>query len=79
MEEHVYALVMLLKQFTVFIGYSNIMAYVLHPTVKEILNQQDGLDIRVKWLSGFNQVVVKKEDRERPHLLLLWALTNTCM
>ena len=45
MEKHAYALVMSLKHFRVFVGYSNIMVYVLHPADKEILKKQDGMDI----------------------------------
>ena len=45
MEKHAYALVMFLKHFKVFVGYSNIMVYVLHLADKEILKQQDGMDI----------------------------------
>ena len=50
MKKRAYALVMSLKHFKVFIGYSKIMAYVSHPTFKEILKQQDGLDARAKWI-----------------------------
>ena len=50
MEKHAYALVMLLKHFRVFIRYSKMMVYVLHPAIKEILKQQDDLDIRSKWI-----------------------------
>ena len=55
MEKNAYALVMSLKHFRVFIGYSKIMAYVLHPAVKEILKQQDGLDIRAKWIAKIQE------------------------
>ena len=55
MKKHACALVMSLKHFRVFIGYSKITAYVMHLVVKEILKQQDGLDIRAKWIAKIQE------------------------
>ena len=52
MKTRTYALEMSPKYFRVYIEYSNIMAYVPHPTVKETLKQQDGLDSRAKWIAN---------------------------
>lgn len=55
MEKQAYALVMFLKHFRVYIGYSEIMAYVPHPAVKEILKQQDDLDAQAKWITKIQE------------------------
>jgi hypothetical protein len=55
MEKHTYALVKSLKHFQVYIGYSRVVGYVPHPTVKDILGQQDCLGIRGKWVSKIQE------------------------
>ena len=55
MEKQAYALVKSLKYFRVYIGYSKVVGYVPHPTVKYILGQQDCLGVRGKWVSKIQE------------------------
>jgi hypothetical protein len=55
MEKKSYALVKSLKHFQVYIGYSNIVGYVPHATVKDILGQHDYLGDRGKWVSKIQE------------------------
>jgi hypothetical protein len=55
MEKQAYALVKTLKHFRVYVGYSKIVGYVPHSTVKDILAQQDCLGVRGKWFSKIQE------------------------
>jgi hypothetical protein len=55
MEKQAYVLVKYLKNFRVYVGYSKIMGYVPHSTVKEILDQHDCLELRGKWVSKIQE------------------------
>ena len=55
MEKQAYALVKSLKHFRTYIGYSKVVGYVPHSTVKDILSQQDYLGIRGKWVSKIQE------------------------
>ena len=59
MKKQAYALVMSLKHFMVYIGYSKAIAYVLHSIVKEIWKQQDCLDTRGIGLRRFRNIIWK--------------------
>ena len=54
-EKQAYALVKSLKPFRTYIGYSKVVGYVPHSTVKDILSQQDCLGIREKWVSNIQE------------------------
>jgi hypothetical protein len=51
MENQTYTLVQVLKHFKNYVRYSKIVAFVSHPTTKDILSQQKCLGIREKWIS----------------------------
>ena len=55
MEKQAYALVKSLKHFRTYVGYSKIIGYVPHATVKDIMSQQDCLGIRGKWVSKIQE------------------------
>jgi hypothetical protein len=55
MEKQAYALVKSLKHFRTYVGYSRIIAFVPHSTVKDILPQQDCLGTRGKWVSKIQE------------------------
>ena len=55
MEKQAYALVKSLKHFRTYVGYSKVVGYVPHSTVKDILSQQDFLGIRGKWVSKIQE------------------------
>jgi hypothetical protein len=55
MEKKAYALVKSLNHFRTYVGYSKIIAYVPHSTVKDILAQQDCLGTRGKWVSKIQE------------------------
>jgi hypothetical protein len=55
MENQAYALVKYLKHFRVYVGYSKIVGYVPHLAVKDILDKQNCLGIRGKWVSKFQK------------------------
>jgi len=57
MEKQSYALVKSLKHFIIFIGYSKIVGYVPHASVKNILAQQDCLGVRGKWVSKIQEAL----------------------
>ena len=55
MEKHAYSLVKSLKLFRTYVGYSKIIGYVPHTTIKDIMSQQDCLGIRGKWVSNIQE------------------------
>jgi hypothetical protein len=55
MEKKSYALVKSLNHFKVYVGYSKIVGYVTHSTVKDILTQQDCLGFSGKWVSKIQE------------------------
>jgi hypothetical protein len=55
MEKQAYDLVKSLKCFRVYVGYSKIMGYVPHSSVKDILSQHDCLGVRGKWVSKIQE------------------------
>jgi len=55
MEKKTYALVKYLKHLRFYVGYSKIVGYVPHATVKYILSQQDFLGVRGKWVSKIQE------------------------
>ena len=59
LEKQEYALVKSLKHFRSYVGYSNIVGYVPHAAVKEILSQQDYPSIRGKWVSKIQEYDVE--------------------
>ena len=48
-------LIILLKHFRTYIGYSKINSYIPHVAVKYILSQQECLGIRGKWISKIQE------------------------
>ena len=59
MENHAYAFVKSLNHFRTYVGYSKIIGYVHHATIKDILCQKDCLGIRGKWVSKIQEYVLK--------------------
>ena len=55
MEKQAYALVKSLKHFRTYIGFSKIIAFVPHPTVKDILSQHVCLGSRGKWVAKIRE------------------------
>ena len=55
MEKPAYTLVKSLKNFRTYVGYSKIVAYVPHYTIKDIIAQQDCLGTRGKWVSKIQE------------------------
>eukprot|EP00253_Pinus_taeda_P027279 PITA_27279 len=55
MEKQAYALVKSLKHFKTYVGYSKIIAFVPHSTVKYILTQTDCLGTRARWVTKIQE------------------------
>ena len=55
MENHAYAFVKSLNHFITYVGYSKIIGYAHHATIKDILCQKDCLGIRGKWVSKIQE------------------------
>ena len=55
MEKQAYALIKSLKHFITYVGYSKIIGYVPHATVKDIMLQQNFLGIWGKWISKIQE------------------------
>ena len=55
MEKQAYAFVKSLKHFKTCIGYSKVIGYAPHATVKGILSQQDCLGKRGRWVSKIQE------------------------
>jgi hypothetical protein len=59
MDKQAYALVKSLKHFKMYVGYSKVITYVPHPTIKAILAQQDCLGTRGKWVTKIQKYNLK--------------------
>ena len=49
------ALLISLKHFRVYFGYSKVVAFISHPVVKEILKEEDSLGTKGKWITKIQE------------------------
>ena len=57
MEKQAYALVKSLKHFRTYVGYSKIIGYVPYVVVKDIMSQQDCLELGVSGFQRFKSMI----------------------